>query len=294
MVTHLSAIGFFHRIKYGPNPLNRMSRVQLMLKGLKREKGPTNRKLPITVEDLRALKGLLNLKDSDQLCLRAVILTGWFFMLRMSEFLATKSKHAPEGRHPLYMEDIHPLCDGKPTQWGAHVGEISIHISGSKTDWVNQGCVRSHTKVDPESPNADVCVVRAFIDLCNEFPAKFSKRTDAPVASWRNGDTIPADAVTALLRAAASANGNCPGAYSLHSLRSGGATALYQATHDIDLVARFGRWKSKCISVYLWESHQFYAGLGTAMVTGGHVLHQSTRGLKAGTPSVGDPDQMRQ
>ena len=67
MVTHLSAIGFFHRIKYGPNPLNRMSRVQLMLKGLKREKGPTNRKLPITVEDLRALKGLLNLKDPDQL-----------------------------------------------------------------------------------------------------------------------------------------------------------------------------------------------------------------------------------
>ena len=287
MVTHLSAIGFFHRIKYGTNPLNHMSRVQLMLKGLKRAQGPTKRKLPITVEDLRALKGLLNLSDPDQLCLWTTILTGWFFMLRMSEFLVTNSKHAPPGRHPLHMDDVQPLCEGRPTHWGAHVDEISVHISGSKTDRMNQGCVRSHTRVGPESPNADICVVSAFVMLFSEFPAKFSKRTHTPIATWRNGMAIPAEEVTALLRAAAASSGNSPGAYSLHSLRSGGATALYQATHDIDLVARFGRWKSKCISVYLWGSHQFYSGLGTAMVTGGHVLHQATRGLKPDRPHEG-------
>ena len=49
MVTHLSAIGFFHRIKFGANPLTKMARAQLMLKGLKRASGPVNRKLPITV-----------------------------------------------------------------------------------------------------------------------------------------------------------------------------------------------------------------------------------------------------
>ena len=222
MVTHLSAIGFFHRIKFGVNPLAKMARVQLMLKGLKRAGGPVNRKLPITVEDLRSLKGLLNLREADQLCLWVSILTGWFFMLRMSEFLVTNSKHTPPGRHPIYMEDVQPLCNGSPTHWGNHVDEISIHISGSKTDWLNQGCVRSHTRVSSDSPNADICVVQAYVDLFNEHPVKFTKYTDRPVASWRNGDSIPQEAVTALLRAAASANGNSPAAYSLHSLRSGG------------------------------------------------------------------------
>ena len=280
MVTHLSAIGFFHRIKIGVNPLSGMARVQLMLKGLKRASGPTNRKLPFSVEDLRALKGLLNLKEADQLCLWVTILTGWFFMLRMSEFLVTNSSRTPEGRHPIFMEDAQPLHLGSPTHWGNHVGEISVHISGSKTDWLNQGCVRSHTRVKHDSPNADICAVQAYVDLFNEYPAKFTKNVDKPVSYWKNGSPIPAESVTALLRAAASHNGNSPTAYSPHSLRAGGASALYQATHDIDLVARFGRWRSKCISVYLWESHLFYAGLGTAMVQGGHVLNQATRGLK--------------
>ena len=229
---------------------------------------------------MRALKGLLNLKDPDQICLRATVLTGWFFMLRMGEFLTTNSKHAPPGRHPLHMEDVQPLCGGKPTQWGAHVDEISIHISGSKTDWMNQGCVRSHTRVSPESPNADICVVQAFIMLFGEFPAKFGKRTDLPIASWRDGSAIPAEAVTALLRAAAAKSGNSPSAYSLHSLRSGGETALYQATHDIDLVARFGRWETKSISAYLWESHQMLAGLSDMMVSTSHTLHFATKGKR--------------
>ena len=125
--------------------------------------------------------------------------------------------------------------------------------------------------------------------LFTEYPEKFSKRADLPISTCRNGSPIPAQSVTALLSAAASAIGNCPIAYSLHSRRAGGASALYQATHDIDLVARIGRWKSKCISVYIWESHQFYAGMGTATVTGGHVLHQATRDLERKGPLGGNP-----
>ena len=190
--------------------------------------------------------GLLNLKEPDQACLWATILTGWFFMLRVGEFLSTNSKHAPPGRHPLHMEDIQPLCGGKPTAWGKHIDEVSVHISGSKTDWANHGvCKITHTRAPPGSPNDDICVVQAFVEMFEVFPAKFSKRTDRPVATWRDGSDIPPDAVKALLRAAAAESGNSPNAYSIHSLRSGGATALYQAAHDIDLVARFGRWKSR-------------------------------------------------
>ena len=167
--------------------------------------------------------------------------------------------------------------------------EVSIHIAGSKTDWVNQGCVRSHTQAKQGAPNDDICAVRARKLLHKEFPAKFSKRGDVPFATWRNGTDIkPAD-VTAILRAAVTKEGNDnTGLFSLHSLRSGGATALYRATRDIDLVARFGRWRSKCISVYLWGSHKLYEGLGAAMVTGGHVLHQVKRTLP---PDTGQPNK---
>ena len=275
MITHLSAVGYFRRIKTGRNPLKDMTRVQLMLKGLRRTAGPAKRKLPCSLEDLRALKGLLNLKDPDQIILWDSILLGWFFMLRMSEFLVNDDKNKPAGRHPLHVEDIEPLCQGTSTTWGDHVDEISIRISGSKTDWLNQGCVRSHTQVKRGAPNDDICVVSALKLLRKEFPAKFSKRRDVPFATWRDGAAIKPAAVTAILRAAVKQAGDeNPMEFSLHSLRAGGATALYRATRDIDLVARFGRWRSKCISVYLWESHQIYEGLGTAMVTGGHMLHQ--------------------
>ena len=197
MITHLSAIGYFHRVKSGGNSLVQMSRVHLTLMGSKRANGPTDRKSPFPLEDLMSLKGMLNLKDVDQLTLWESVFAGWFFILRMGEFLVTKSKFPPQGRHPIHMDDVQPLCKGAPTSWGERVGEISVRISGSKTDWVNQGCVRSHTRVSPTSPNADICVARAFVMMLREFPAKFRKRADQPLATWRNATPIPAEPVAA-------------------------------------------------------------------------------------------------
>ena len=106
-----------------------MPRAMLMVRGLKRAKGPTQRKLPISVEDLGTLKGTMDLAQSDQLTLWTATLLGWFFMLRMSEFLDNKNPLMPDGRHPLLMSDIDPLRNGKLTDWGTHVGEVTIHIS---------------------------------------------------------------------------------------------------------------------------------------------------------------------
>ena len=187
MVTHLSAIGHFHRIRTGPNPLTKMARVQLTIKGLRRSSGPEKRKPPFSTEDIRAIKGLLNLKELCQFLIWAASLLGRFFMLRMSEFLATESKYKPQGRHPIRMNDVAPMCKGAPTHWGEHVGEICVHISGPKTDWINQGCVRSRAKLRQTSPNADICAVRAFLMLFKGFPAKFSRNPEVPVAVWRSG-----------------------------------------------------------------------------------------------------------
>lgn len=131
-----------------------------------------------------------------------------------------------------------------------------MHISGSKTDWLNQGRSRAHTKVSDSSPTSDICVGREVVSLFAEFPAKFSRNRDLPVAGWGNSTPILPSAVTAFLRVDVG-----KGVISLRNIpaltEGRGATALYRAAREIDLVARFGRWRSRSISVYLWGAASF-------------------------------------
>ena len=87
-------------------------------------------------------------------------------------------------------------------------------------------------------------------------------------------------------RAAVFKNGNSPHAFPPRPIRAGGATALYRAAGDIELVARFGRWKSKSISAYLWESREMMFALGRKMVETVHTLHSATKRLKVGQRNI--------
>ena len=68
--------------------------------------------------------------------------------------------------------------------------------------------------------------------------------------------------------------------YGSHSLRIGGATALYNATHDVEYVKRFGRWSSNSFSLYLWESRDSTKGLADKMLNCRGQL-QVTHGMGA-------------
>ena len=41
--------------------------------------------------------------------------------------------------------------------------------------------------------------------------------------------------------------------YGSHSLRVGGATALYHAGVPVEVIKRYGRWVSDCFQGYLWD-----------------------------------------
>ena len=79
--------------------------------------------------------------------------------------------------------------------------------------------------------------------------------------------------VQATLQKAAKAVGLPPGRFMSHSLRIGGASALYHATNDIELVKRFGRWSSSAVHGYLWESADQYKGVATKMANDTAALH---------------------
>ncbi|CAK0855889.1 unnamed protein product, partial [Prorocentrum cordatum] len=53
-----------------------------------------------------------------------------------------------------------------------------------------------------------------------------------------------------------------------HSLRIGGATAMYHVTEDLSRVRRFGRWQSDAFHGYLWESHEPMKGISGKMARG--------------------------
>ena len=68
-----------------------------------------------------------------------------------------------------------------------------------------------------------------------------------------------------LLEEATIATGGDPGRIGTHSLRIGGATALYHTVQDLAYVQRFGRWASEAYHVYLWDSHELTKGLAKKM-----------------------------
>ncbi len=70
-----------------------------------------------------------------------------------------------------------------------------------------------------------------------------------------------------LLEAATVATGCDPGRIGNHSLRIGGATALYHSVKDLAYVQCFGRWVAEAYHVYLLESHELTKSLAHGMET---------------------------
>ena len=56
-----------------------------------------------------------------------------------------------------------------------------------------------------------------------------------------------------------------PDYFGTHSLRFGGASALYNAYKDTGLVQRWGRWASSFFQGYVWESRTAATGVAEQM-----------------------------
>ena len=83
--------------------------------------------------------------------------------------------------------------------------------------------------------------------------------------------------VTALMKIIASGNGINPSRVGPRSLRSGGANAMFVAGYDIDVIKRWGRWKSSRFATYLWNDDKVLAGVGRGMMLATGLLPQLQR-----------------
>ena len=83
-----------------------------------------------------------------------------------------------------------------------------------------------------------------------------------------------------MLVVAAVAAGKDASEVGAHSLRIGGATAMYHSTDDLNKVRRFGRWASDVFHIYLWESHEPMRGVSKNMAEDASSLTKPKRQWK--------------
>eukprot|EP00438_Fugacium_kawagutii_P005226 Skav210774 [mRNA] locus=scaffold3765:57404:60835:+ [translate_table: standard] len=249
----LAAIRSMHLTLGYPDPLMHMPRVPLALAGLRRRYGTKERRMPVTPDMLKWLGEHLQFGHSQEASLLWGALTlGFFFLLRASEYLDVGYQDPNRG---LRGSDITLKLNGKALglERIREADEVVITVRGSKTDIYNRGQVRNHFKADGQ-----VCVVKSMVTLFCHFPQRYQGGSEAEDMLFRSPDErpIPRAAIQALIERAAKGLGMPSGDLGTHSLRFGGASALWSQFRDTALVKRWGRWSSDSFQSYVWESRE--------------------------------------
>lgn len=76
-----------------------------------------------------------------------------------------------------------------------------------------------------------------------------------------------------ILQKAARAVGLPAERFQSHSLRIGGASALFQATGEVEVVKRTGRWSSGAVQRYLHDGGDVVKGLSKKMANVSQFVH---------------------
>ena len=268
---HLFGIQYAH-LKAGlEDPLANKERVWLVLDALRRERPPAPRKLGVTPAMLLWIKKRLRKgnfrkgasgkqrdEETDAVALWAALCLGFFFLLRAGEYLGSTQ----EPGRLLHGKDVSLKREGMPTRSSADEALINIRLS--KSDQYAFGVSRSHFRVQDDSLP---CVVAALEDLRRLCPERFEngREVNMPLCRWADGSLIERGEVQNVLQEAAEACGLPPTRFKSHSLRIGGASALYHAVGDMETVKRYGRWSSSAFHTYLWDSAEQSKGIAEKM-----------------------------
>jgi hypothetical protein len=229
---------------------------------MKRKSGATVRKLPATAELLEATAKRLRLgqggapvhpKDA---AIWAHLCLAFFFLLRNGEVDALRPGDVRPRRNGIYME-----------AWGAE-DEVGVLISGSKVDQLNAGCIRTQERV-----GGLLCPSEALRKLFKVCPELLQEGYAGPLCSGDGVHPISREEIQGWLRAGAADTGVPPERIGTHSLRIGGATALYAMGWSFGHIQRFGRWKSEAFHGYLWDAHGLTRGAARGMALVRPQLH---------------------
>jgi hypothetical protein len=181
----------------------------------------------------------------------AAILLAFFFPLRASEYCASDAVGTDTGKGVRGV-DITFKKEGVEVSPSETPDELVLCIRGSKTDQYNRGEFRNHFL----SGDADLCVVTAMARYAAAHPDRYRGE-----GALRPFFPLQRDKIAETLVMAGRQCGCATGELGTHSLRIGGASALWNTFRDTALVQRWGRWASSAFQGYLWDSRALAEGV---------------------------------
>ena len=249
----MAAIRSIHLSMGLPDPTAHLPRIPLAMAGIKRRWGTKVRRKPVTPDMLRWVGAHLEHgKSKEGSLMFAAVCFGYFFLLRASEYLCVGYNQPEKG---LRGQDVVLKTGGRDCtlQTLKEADEIILTIRGSKTDIYNRGEIRNHFKSEE-----DICPVKAAVALFLNYPQRYGGGSDALGPLFRTDEDrlLPRGAVQAIIERAARALNMPEGDLGTHSLRFGGASAIWAAYGESALVKRWGRWASDSFQTYLWDSRK--------------------------------------
>lgn len=274
---YLSAIRYLHVQQGLSDPTSRPS-VRNLIRGLKRLQGAMESKRPVTPAMLLYIHSHLNLQQAESTCLWAALVTGFMFLLRASEFLGEGTNDWDKDKVLLW-RDLKWKVKGRYVADPRVADEVQITIRASKTDQFRSGTTRSLTL-----SHTTICVVTALRAL---YLSVHHPDPTLPVFYLPDVGIITRSYVGSVLRSAASELGEEVRGISTHSLRGGGATALWHQGRSVEEICFLGRWTSDCWKIYVHFTTRLLEGVATDLATASYqVIQTSVRNSLSSPPKV--------
>ena len=226
-----AAIRWFHLKERHNNPFSGLEIVDNWLSDLEKIDGPSEPKLPVPVTLLQTIFCFLKTgpeHSSDRLfyhhtCIKAALLTGFWFLLRSAEYLAEDGGHFDPDRS-LTWGNVTPWLQGKrlPLHRISEADEISIVIYSGKNN------LETFTRTLHKVPNSDVCVVAALAQVYAAHHSSFGTSPKSKDAVFKKNyvQCITRAEIFDYLKLAAEGSGIPQGRVASHSLRRGTVSDL--------------------------------------------------------------------
>lgn|GEM_PF-2798199 len=260
---YLTALRHYH-LDAGLGDVSKHPKITAAMTGLKKLSGASVQKRPVTPQMLIHIYE--RLRSTGQV-LHSFLIGGvqgpYFFMLRASEYAAS-SPGVWDQDKILRRKDIKWKLLGKYTHKFWRADEVEIHIRSSKTDQVGVGAFRS-MKCSGET----LCVVKTFQQV---YELGADMEDTAPFLMTPSGLMITRGMVSDILKSAAKDLGDPLDEYSSHSLRRGGATALYSKGYSRESIMYLGRWRSDTWLRYAKMTQEQLTSAGKDLATASYTL----------------------
>lgn len=187
---------------------------------------------PISSRQLAGVVAYLTTAGPDARVMTAALLIGYATLLRQGNLLATDSPNDPA--HYLRRADIDTSHQG-----------LSVTVRSTKTRWRSSQPLYI---LVPPVPGSLVCPVLAW----SRYLATNRPHPLGPAFILPSGRPLQAPTLLAVLRLALEATGSpAAGAYTLHSLRRGGAQACAAAGRTTEEIMKLGTWTSTAVHAYV-------------------------------------------